>query len=68
MKTKLLLLSIFIVALLASCRKDRICTCTSIGSTTTTTVTYTKITKSEAKDACLEKHSVGTANTTCTLN
>ncbi|MGZ4035684.1 MAG: hypothetical protein ACXVNN_01715 [Bacteroidia bacterium] len=67
---KLLFLSIVAVASLASCKKDRTCTCTD-SSGNTQVYTLTKISKGEAKDACLatSTHTSGssTNTTTCTL-
>ena len=67
---KTLLIAIVAVASLASCKKDRTCTCVSGG--TTTVYTLTKITKSNAKDACLatstQTSGSTTTTTTCTLN
>ena len=70
---KLLFISIIACAFLASCKKDRVCTCTTTGGGTAQVITYTKITKSDAKDACLATSSSSytgqpVTTTTCTLN
>ena len=60
MKKLGLFIAILSVMSLASCKKDRICSCVTVetsGSTTTTDpaeeITYTKSKKSEARAACL---------------
>lgn len=55
MKTIKLIFATVCVISLASCKKDRTCECTytnSNGKASTYTVTYTKIKKGDAKDAC----------------
>lgn len=55
MKKTLLFASVIICASLVSCKKDRVCECTSTssgGSLSTTTTTIKKIRKSEAKTLC----------------
>jgi hypothetical protein len=71
---KITLLAIAAVAIsFASCKKDRVCECTTSGSTTTTKFTLTKISKGHAKDACSNSaytnsgNSNGGSTTTCTL-
>ena len=54
---KVLFIAVLAVVSLASCKKDRTCTCTTTstlaGSTTTTTVVdYPKSSKAAAKNAC----------------
>lgn len=53
---KITLFAAVIVAIsFASCKKDRVCSCTNSstgGSVTTSETTYTKIKKSEAKTLC----------------
>jgi hypothetical protein len=63
---KVIFIAIVAVASLASCKKDRTCTCTSSygGSSV---VTYTKAKKGDARAACLSTTSTG-YSTTCTLN
>ncbi|HEX8516098.1 MAG TPA: hypothetical protein VF868_07850 [Bacteroidia bacterium] len=50
---KVIFIAIVAVASLASCKKDRVCTCTSTGSSTASVKTYTKAKKSDARAACL---------------
>jgi hypothetical protein len=48
---KVIFIAIVAVASLASCKKDRTCTCTSGGYSSVTT--YTKAKKGDARAACL---------------
>jgi hypothetical protein len=48
---KIIFLSIVMVGL-ASCKKDRVCTCTYQDGTTYSEATYAHITKKEAKTLC----------------
>jgi hypothetical protein len=55
MKKAILFASAIICLSLASCKKDRVCECTSTssgGSLSTSTITIKKIKKSEAKTLC----------------
>lgn len=62
---------------LASCKKDRSCTCTEVddsGDATVTTKKFTKISKKDAKDACANSSTsytyggkTSTDKTTCEL-
>ena len=60
---KILFIAIVAVASLASCKKDRVCTCTDTssasGSTASTyVITYTKSSKKTAKANCLSTTTV----------
>jgi hypothetical protein len=48
---KVIFIAIVAVASLASCKKDRTCTCTSAGYSSVTT--FTKAKKGDARAACL---------------
>lgn len=48
---KIIFLSAVIIGL-ASCKKDRVCTCTYQDGTTATEATFTHVTKKEAKNLC----------------
>lgn len=77
---KVLFIAAVAVASLASCKKDRTCSCTTTsnapGSTSSTSkVTYTKARKGDARAACLsskQDFTIGnntyTATTDCSLN
>lgn len=78
MKKTILFVSIISGISLASCKKDRVCECTSTsssGSLTTSTTTIKKIKKSEAKTLCQNRTYTNTGNnnqiqtdvTNCTL-
>lgn len=68
---KVLFIAAVAVASLASCKKDRVCTCTSTttstgGGTTIVTsdasqVTYTKAKKGDARSACLSYTTTNTS-------
>jgi hypothetical protein len=65
---KVLFIAVVAVASLASCKKDRTCTCTDAGGTTV--VTYTKAKKGDARAACLSSTSTygsTSYSTVCTL-
>ncbi|MDF2436862.1 MAG: hypothetical protein K0Q95_1238 [Bacteroidota bacterium] len=67
---KVIFIAIVAVASLASCKKDRVCTCTSGG--TAYTKTFTKAKKADARAACLSTTSASTTGgtsyvTTCEL-
>jgi hypothetical protein len=47
---KTIVLGALVVLAMASCKKDRTCTCTSNGDTNK--ITYTKVTKAQAKANC----------------
>lgn len=64
---KILFMAIVIVASLASCKKDRVCTCTYSGSTTPEITTYTNSKKSDAQSQCLSATYTG-GSRTCELN
>lgn len=56
---KTLILSAFVVLALASCKKDRVCSCTNTSTqsgsmSTVTEETYVKTSKSTAKKACIK--------------
>lgn len=51
-KLTLFAVAAFAVASMTSCKKDRVCTCTTTGSTTQNITTYTKVKKGDAKKAC----------------
>jgi hypothetical protein len=63
---KVIFIAVVAVASLASCKKDRTCTCTDSYSGTASVVTYTKAKKSDARAACLSVTYVG-GSRTCTL-
>lgn len=69
---KVIFIAIVAMASLASCKKDRTCTCTTAGSTTASVVTYTKAKKGDARSQCLsyiQTYNGGAASVvTCTLN
>ena len=74
---KITLIAIAAIAVsFASCKKDRICTCTpDTAGATATKVTYTKAKKGDARAACLsrsEDYTMGntttTVKTTCVLS
>ena len=62
---KITLIAIALTAFsITSCKKDRACKCTytnSQGNVTTEELTYTKIKKSDAKDACSNYTSTNTS-------
>jgi hypothetical protein len=65
---KVIFIAIVAVASLASCKKDRVCTCTT--GSYTSIVTYTDAKKGDARAACLSTTSTstyGSSVTTCTL-
>lgn len=68
---KVLFIPIVAVAFFTSCKKDRTCTCTTVGSSTSQVYTLKKISKSDAKNACLAtKTSIagsGYTTTNCVL-
>lgn len=72
---KVLFIAIIAAASLASCKKDRTCTCTQTstqpGSTSTTNVyTIIKATKGDAKKACINSTQTSggyTTTNTCSL-
>jgi hypothetical protein len=71
---KIIFVAIVAVASLASCKKDRVCTCTTSGGGTSVK-TYTKAKKADARAACMSTTATGTyggvtyvSTTTCTLN
>jgi hypothetical protein len=80
MKKVLLFVAVVTAASFASCKKDRVCTCTSTttpggGASTTSVVTYTEAKKGDARAACLSSTQTdvfgGTSYTTtrdCSLN
>lgn len=79
MKKVLLFVAVVTAASFASCKKDRVCNCTTStspgGTATVSTVTYTEAKKGDARAACLSSTStevfVGTTYTTtrdCSLN
>ena len=79
MKKVLLFVAVVSAASFASCKKDRVCTCTSTftpaggGSATTSTqvTTYTKAKKGDARSHCLSGTSTDASGSnawTCTLN
>lgn len=63
---KISILAVAVLALsFASCKKERVCECTYTSSApnstaTTETITYTKISKSDAKFACQKRTTVNT--------
>jgi hypothetical protein len=65
---KVLFIAVVAVASLASCKKDRVCTCTSTsslgGTATTNTVTYTEAKKGDARANCLSKTEAETFGST----
>jgi hypothetical protein len=66
---KVIFIAVVAVASLASCKKDRTCTCTSAGGGSSVT-TYTKAKKGDARAACMSTTSTyGSTSytTTCTL-
>ncbi len=69
---KIIFISIIALGSLASCKKDRTCTCTYSGSTTPSITTYTNAKKGDARSQCLsytETYSGGgVSSRTCTLN
>jgi hypothetical protein len=78
MKKIILFVSVVSAISLASCTKDRTCTCTTVtnpgGNSTTSAVTYTKARKGDAMSHCLNATSTQeflgttyTATRTCTL-
>jgi hypothetical protein len=77
MKKVLLFVAVVAAASFASCKKDRVCSCTSVdtftggGSATSATVTtYTKAKKGDARAACLSSTTTyvgGTNTTTCSI-
>jgi hypothetical protein len=75
---KVLLIAVVAVASLASCKKDRTCTCvtTTSGGTMTEVTTLYKATKGDAREECIGHQTVTTTSpggtttgdkTTCTL-
>lgn len=64
---KVIFMAIAIVATLASCKKDRVCTCTYSGSSTPSTITYTDAKKGDAQSQCLSATYTG-GSRTCELN
>ena len=72
MKKVLLFVAVVVAISFASCKKDRVCTCTTTyGSTSSTDVTtYIKSLKKDAREKCMsESGTTGGAayTTTCTL-
>jgi len=63
---KVIFIAVVAVAFLASCKKDRVCTCTYSGGGTSI-VTYTESKKADARAACLSTTSNG-GTATCSLN
>ena len=66
---KVIFIAIVAVASLASCKKDRTCTCTTTGGGSSVVV-YTKAKKSDARAACLSTTYTSTYGSyvkTCTL-
>jgi len=49
---KVLITGVLAVLAMSSCKKDRTCTCTTAGSTTTDVKTYTSVTKGQMKANC----------------
>ena len=76
MKKVLLFVAVVTAASFASCKKDRVCTCTTtytggISAGTPQTTTYTESKKSAARANCLSTTSTSgtiTATKTCTLD
>lgn len=77
MKKITLILSVVAVASLASCKKDRVCTCTSSsnapatsGYTTSHTdeITMKKVSKGTAKRACVKTETTSNGSTYTTTN
>ena len=75
---KVLFIAVVAVASLASCKKDRVCTCTTTpasGTATTDVTTYYKVKKGDARLMCMGSQSVQTSGsvsvtgskTTCEL-
>jgi hypothetical protein len=71
------LFPLMVVALVAtmftSCKKDYTCTCTitTLGTSTTQTFNYPKMTKGDAKDACNSQQTTwttGASTAKCNLN
>jgi len=69
MKKALFVSVIFAAALFTSCKKDRICECTSTlgGSNFTSTYTIKDSTKADAKEECDGHAASGGASVTCKL-
>lgn len=64
---KVLFIAVLAVASLASCKKDRTCTCTSdVAGSTAQTVTYLDAKKGDARAACLSSKSTYTSGSTST--
>lgn len=78
MKKVLLFVAVVVAVSFASCKKDRVCSCTSVDSYTgggsdsySYVTTYTEAKKGDARAACLSSTSTyvgGTNTTTCSLN
>jgi hypothetical protein len=71
MKKVLLLVAVIAAFSFVSCKKDRTCTCTTTGSSTPDVYTITKVSASDAKNACLKTRTYtngsSTSTTTCEL-
>ncbi len=75
---KVIFIAVLAVASLASCKKDRTCTCTDTSTqpgyvSTTNVTTYTEAKKADARAACssysmIPTGSTYTYTTTCKLN
>lgn len=67
---KILLLTAFAGLTMASCKKDKVCTCNSYKGTSTTTLVH--VTKAQAKANCITTSQIDnngvTYTNTCSLN
>lgn len=78
MKKVLLFVAVVAATSFASCKKDRVCTCTDTttitgggSSSSTSVITYTGAKKGDARAACLSSTQTGTGYTStrdCSLN